>query len=199
MTLSRSLLFSSRLPFMSKGLIFHPQGMEESRSCHERPSAKIKLSDSLGLLWAHSSSCCQHWCGGCPASEWRRTIGVSEHGVEWSGEVVGEGTAVVFLGHGHEAGESDKEQQEQLEGESSPEDPEQEGPTCPRWPGFRKGGIAATFCGPEGKNRHEQLNSNTGWALLLALAPSWDVKGHAKHHPIRQWVASPLQGAHVIT
>lgn len=56
MTLSQSHVFSSCLLSMSKGLIFHTQGMEESRSCHERPSAKIKLSDSLGLLWAHPSS-----------------------------------------------------------------------------------------------------------------------------------------------
>lgn len=150
MTLSRSHLFSC-LPSVSKGLIFHTQRMEESQSCHERPSAKIKLSDSLRLLWAQSFSRCQHLCRGCPASEWRRTIGVSEHGVEWSGKVVGEGTAVVFLGHGYKAGESNKEQQEQLKGESSPEDPEQEGSTCPHWPGFRKGGIAATFFGPEGR------------------------------------------------
>lgn len=37
-------------------------------------------------------------CGQRPlGSEGRRAVGVSEHGVEGPGEVVGEGAAVVFL------------------------------------------------------------------------------------------------------
>ena len=61
--------------------------------------------------------------------------------------VVGEGTAVVFLRHGYKAGESEKQPQEQLKGKSCLEDRDQEGSTHPCWPGFRKEGIGATFCG----------------------------------------------------
>lgn len=47
--------------------------------------------------------------------------------MERASEVVGEGTAIVFLRQGYKAGESDKQQQqEQLKGKSCPEDPEQE-------------------------------------------------------------------------
>lgn len=65
------------------------------------------------------------------ASEWRRAVGISEHRMEGSGKVVGEGTAVVFLRHGYKAGESNKQQQEQLKGKSCPEDPEEEGSAHP--------------------------------------------------------------------
>lgn len=43
------------------------------------------------------------------ASEGRRAVGISEHGMERSGKVVGEGTAVVFFRYGYTGGESDKE------------------------------------------------------------------------------------------
>ena len=120
------------------------------------------------------------------ASEWRRTVGVSEHRMERSGKGVGEGTAVVFLRHGYKAGESDKQQQEQLKGKSCPEDPEEEGSAHPCGLGFRKGGIVATFCGPKGKidiNNSTQIHD--GLALVfLALVPFWDTKDHAKYNPI---------------
>lgn len=47
--------------------------------------------------------------------------------MEGAGEVVGVVAAVVFLGHGHKAGQADEEQEEQLDGERSPENPQQEG------------------------------------------------------------------------
>lgn len=43
--------------------------------------------------------------------------------MEGAGEVVGVMAAVVLLCHGHEAGQADEEQQEQLDGERCPEDP----------------------------------------------------------------------------
>lgn len=57
----------------------------------------------------------------------RRSIGVAQHGMEGAGEVVGVVAAVVLLGHGHEAGQADEQQEEQLDGERGPEDAEQEG------------------------------------------------------------------------
>ncbi len=47
--------------------------------------------------------------------------------MEGAGEVVGVVAAVVLLGHGHQAGQADEEQEEQLDGERGPEDPQQEG------------------------------------------------------------------------
>lgn len=47
--------------------------------------------------------------------------------MEGACEVVGMVAAVVLLGHGHQAGQADEKQEEQLDGERSPEDPQQEG------------------------------------------------------------------------
>lgn len=47
--------------------------------------------------------------------------------MEGAGEVVGMVAAVVLLGHGHQAGQANEEQEEQLDGKRSPEDPQQEG------------------------------------------------------------------------
>lgn len=47
--------------------------------------------------------------------------------MEGAGEVVGVVAAVVLLAHGHQAGQTDEEQEEQLDGERGPEDPQQEG------------------------------------------------------------------------
>lgn len=44
-----------------------------------------------------------------------------------AGKVVGVMAAVVLLGHGHQAGEANEEQEEQLDGERGPEDAQQEG------------------------------------------------------------------------
>lgn len=52
----------------------------------------------------------------------RRSIGVAQHGMEGAGKVVGVMAAVVLLGHGHQAGQADEEQEEQLDGECGPED-----------------------------------------------------------------------------
>lgn len=57
----------------------------------------------------------------------RRSVGVAQHGMEGAGEVVGVVAAVVLLCHGHQAGKADEEQEEQLDGERSPEYPQQEG------------------------------------------------------------------------
>lgn len=59
----------------------------------------------------------------------RRSVGVAQHGVEGAGEVVGVVAAVVLLRHGNQAGQADEEQEEKLDGERSPEDPQQEGGT----------------------------------------------------------------------
>lgn len=60
--------------------------------------------------------------GRCSFSYGWRSIGVAQHGVEGAGEVVGVVAAVVLLGHGHQAGQADEEQEEQLDGERGPED-----------------------------------------------------------------------------
>lgn len=44
-----------------------------------------------------------------------------------AGEVVGVVAAVVLLSHGHQAGQANEEQEEQLNGQRSPEDAKQEG------------------------------------------------------------------------
>lgn len=50
-----------------------------------------------------------------------------QHGMEGAGEVVGVVAAVVLLCHGHQAGQANEEQEEQLDGECGPKDPQQEG------------------------------------------------------------------------
>lgn len=47
--------------------------------------------------------------------------------MEGAGEVVGMVAAVVLLSHGYQAGKANEEKEEQLDGERSPEDPQQEG------------------------------------------------------------------------
>lgn len=47
--------------------------------------------------------------------------------MEGAGKVVGMVAAVVLLCHGHQAGQANEEQEEQLDGKRSPEDPQQEG------------------------------------------------------------------------
>lgn len=47
--------------------------------------------------------------------------------MEGAGKVVGVVAAVVLLCHGHQAGQADEEQQEELDRECGPENPKQEG------------------------------------------------------------------------
>lgn len=61
----------------------------------------------------------------------RRAVGVSEHGVEGAGKVVGVGTAVVLLSHGHQTGQAHNEQQQELKWQSGPEHSQQEGLAAP--------------------------------------------------------------------
>lgn len=56
-----------------------------------------------------------------------RSVGVAQHGVEGAGKVVGVVAAVVLLRHGHQARETNQEQEDQLDGKRGPEDPQQEG------------------------------------------------------------------------
>lgn len=67
-------------------------------------------------------SLAKQWGGFRSFSYGRRSIGVAQHGMEGAGEVVGVVAAVVLLGHRHQAGQADEEQEEQLDGECSPED-----------------------------------------------------------------------------
>lgn len=60
-------------------------------------------------------------------SNGRRSIGVAQHGMKGAGKVVGVVTAVVLLRHGHEAGQADEEEEQQLDGESGPEHSCEEG------------------------------------------------------------------------
>lgn len=103
--------------------------------------------------------------------------------MEWSGKIVGEGTAVVFLGHWYQAGEPDEEQQEQLKGKGRSEHSVQETSAWLSWLRLRKGGIGATFYGPERRiNRKNSNISNVGWMLILAPSPSWKLQDHAKYN-----------------
>lgn len=97
--------------------------------------------------------------------------------MERAGKVVGQGAAVVFLRHGDQAGEPDEQQQEELERESRSEHSEQESAAGPSWPRLRKGGIGATFYGPEKKSDRNNSNIfNDGWTLLLVPSPSWKLR-----------------------
>lgn len=58
----------------------------------------------------------------------RRAIGVAQHGVEGAGEVVGEGTAVIVLGRGNQAGQRQQQQEEQVQGKRGSQNPVQEPP-----------------------------------------------------------------------
>lgn len=53
----------------------------------------------------------------------RRPVGVPQHGVEGTGEVVGLGAAVVFFRGGQQAGQEQQQQQEQLQGQRCPDHP----------------------------------------------------------------------------
>lgn len=57
----------------------------------------------------------------------RRSFGVTQHGMEGAGKVVGMVAAVVLLGHRHQAGQADEEQEEKLDGECGPEDSQEKG------------------------------------------------------------------------
>ena len=75
----------------------------------------------------------------CPSYR-RRSIGVAQHGMEGAGKVVGVVAAVVLLRHGHQAGQADQEQEQQLDGERGPEDTQQEGGLALGWGGGGGGG-----------------------------------------------------------
>jgi hypothetical protein len=47
--------------------------------------------------------------------------------MEGAGKVVGVVAAIVLLRHGHQAGQADQEQEQQLDGKRGPEDAQQEG------------------------------------------------------------------------
>ena len=64
----------------------------------------------------------------------RRAVGVAQHGVEGAGEVVGQGAAVVLLRQRHQAGQNQQHEEEQVQGEGSPEDPVEEGSVWGRIP-----------------------------------------------------------------
>lgn len=68
--------------------------------------------------------------------------------MERAGKVVCHSTAVILLGHGHQARQPDQEQQQELERQSSSQDSEEEGRAPPRRLSLRRGGTWATSCGP---------------------------------------------------
>lgn len=53
----------------------------------------------------------------------RRPVGVPQHGIEGTGEVVGLGAAVVFFRGGQQAGQQQQQQQEQLQRQCCPDHP----------------------------------------------------------------------------
>lgn len=64
----------------------------------------------------------------------RRPVGVAQHGVEGAGEVVGERAAVILLGQRNQAGQDQQQQEEDVEGEGSAENPVEERPSRGRVP-----------------------------------------------------------------
>lgn len=64
----------------------------------------------------------------------RRAVGVAQHRVEGAGEVVGQGAAVVLFRQRHQAGQNQQHEEEQVQGEGSPEDPVEEGSMWGRIP-----------------------------------------------------------------
>lgn len=60
-------------------------------------------------------------------SDGRGSVGVAQHGVEGVGEVVLVGAAVVLLSDGHQTRQAHDEQQQELQRQSRPQDPQQEG------------------------------------------------------------------------
>lgn len=76
--------------------------------------------------------------GGRP-SYGRWPVGVVQHGVEGAGEVVGVVATVVLLAHGHQAGQADEQQQQQVDGQRRPQHAVQEG-RAPRRGGGGGGG-----------------------------------------------------------
>lgn len=65
-------------------------------------------------------------CSSNSSYRWR-SVGVTQHWMEGAGKVVGMVAAVVLLGHRHQTGQANEEQEEQLERECSPEDSQEEG------------------------------------------------------------------------
>lgn len=68
------------------------------------------------------------------------SVGVAQHGVEGAGEVVVVGAAVILLSDGHQTRQTHDEQQQELQRQSRPQDPQQEGLAASRssataWPG----------------------------------------------------------------
>lgn len=61
-------------------------------------------------------------------SGWGWSIGVAQHGCKRAPEVVGDHAAVVLIRHGHQAGDAQKKQQQQLQWNGCPHHTTQEGP-----------------------------------------------------------------------
>ena len=68
-------------------------------------------------------------------SRGRGAVGVAQHWVEGARKVVGQRAAVVLLRQGHQAGQDQQHQEEQVEGEGGPQDPVEEGSIPPLLPG----------------------------------------------------------------
>lgn len=118
----------------------------------------------------------------------RRSVGVAQHWMEGAGKVVGMVTAVVLLRHGHQAGQADDEEEEQLDGKRSPEDPQQEGLAFRGGGGrgdaileVRTGGNAASGAGgfASAAGRHRvKLNTAENRPESTSVCKSWFVKKH---------------------
>ena len=63
--------------------------------------------------------------------DWGRAVGESQHRLQRPGKVVGQRTAVVFLGHRHQTGHAQEEKHEEVEGQGRPQCPgDERGPTA---------------------------------------------------------------------
>ena len=115
------------------------------------------------------------WQSSC-SSYGRRSVGVAQHGVEGAGEVVGVVAAVVLLGHRHQAGQADEEQEDEMDGERGPEDSQQEGLTLR---GGRGGGGRGG--GGDAIRKVKTGGSATSGALWFAPAAGRHTNTQVKH------------------
>lgn len=102
-------------------------------------------------------------------SDGRGAVGVAQHGVKGAGEVVVVGAAVIVLSDGHQTRQTHDEQQQQLQRQSRPQDPQQEGLAASRssatvWRGgtTARGSARRNPAGPEDEtesvNAHQKRN-----------------------------------------
>lgn len=109
-------------------------------------------------------------------SDGRGAVGVAQHGVEGAGEVVVVGAAVILLSYGHQTRQTHDEQQQELQRQSRPQDPRQEGLAASRssataWAGgtTARGSARRNPGGPEDGRKGVSAHQTHLLELLLGI------------------------------